>query len=81
MNIETLERANRLKKSIDHYKWQLKYIDNLRKSSVKVIISTENGCCNTVEVPNETAKEIILAGLCGVYRDFLEKAENELDSI
>lgn len=81
MNIETLERANRLKNSIDHYKWQLKYIDDLRKSSVKVVISTESGCCNTVEIPNETAKEIILASLCSVYSDFLEKAENELDSI
>lgn len=81
MNIETLERANRLKESIDHYKWQMKYIDTMRKSSVKVFISTENGCCNAVDVPNEMVKEIILAGLCGAYRDLLEKAENEFSSI
>lgn len=81
MNTEKLARANRLQKDIDHYKWQLKYIDIMRKSDVKAIISTENGGCNAVDVPNETAKEIILSGICGVYRDLLEKAENEFASL
>lgn len=77
MNDEILARAKKLKEDIEHYKWQLKYIDELGKSSVKLVVAVQNG--NHIEIPNEDTKQFILGYLAGEYTRLLNKAVKEFE--
>lgn len=81
MNYETLAKANKLKKSIDHYKWQLKYVDGLAESDVEITISTKSGNCNIVEVPDKNAKQCILEYIGTKYTSLLSEAEKEFEEL
>ena len=81
MNDETLAKANKLKKAIEHYKWQLKYVDGLAESNVEITISTKNGKCNIVEVPDEHAKQCILEYIGTKYTILLSEAEKEFEEL
>lgn len=79
MNDETLAKANKLKKAIEHYKWQLKYVEGLAKSDI--IISTKSGNCNIVEVPDKNAKQCILEYIGTKYTSLLSEAEKEFEEL
>lgn len=81
MNDETLVKANKLKKAIEHYKWQLKYVERLAESDVEITLSTKSGDCNIVEVTGEDAKQFILEYIGTKYTSLLSEAEKEFEEL
>lgn len=81
MKDETLAKANKLKKDIEHCKWQLKYVKGLAESNVEITISTKSGNCNIVEVPDKDAKRFILEYIGMKYTSLLSEAEKEFEEL